>query len=196
MQRLRKSPFKVNKHENNPKGFGLRAKEILDCADALYKDLSVLISGSRGIGKSSLGEQMRIILEGDNTLLKRCEVDDKFPKTLTVYYACGERMTLEQLVLGILAELEQEYRILPNVTPTEIKQGFELNLLGLFKANLEATIISSEKPPATIATQFVNGIQVVMQRIKKFGYKSVCIMLDELDLLPSSVNLGSFLRDL
>ncbi len=194
MQTLRKSPFKVNKHENNPNAYGLRAKEIIDCADALYNNLSVLISGPRGIGKSSLGEQMRIVLEGNNTLLQRCNFDAEFPKTLSIYYACGENITLEQLVLDILYQLENEYTLLPQVTPTEIKHGVELNLLGVFKANLEATVTSSEKSPATIATQFVAGVHLVMQRIKKFRYKSICIMLDELDLLPDSVNFGSFLK--
>ena len=98
MANLLKSPFKANRIETDPRAFGLRPKEIVDSTRALLNDKSVLISGPRGIGKSSLGEQIQTIMKGNNILLKRCHIDSEFPKTLCVYYACGPDISLEQLI--------------------------------------------------------------------------------------------------
>jgi hypothetical protein len=50
MRTLRTSPFKANRREDNPFAFGLRVKEVEECADALFNKQSVMLSGPRGIG--------------------------------------------------------------------------------------------------------------------------------------------------
>lgn len=194
-KKIGKSPFKVERSEKDPHAFGLRKKEIIDCVRAIYNNRNVLISGARGIGKSSLGQQMQIVLQGDSTLLERCKIEVDFPKTFCLYYACSIGLSLEQLVLDLLYRLEQAYRILQmDADVKEIKQGFELNL-GFIKANVEATIGSSTKgAPATLATQFVDGLELVFKKIHLFRYKAISIMLDEVDKLPSDANLGGFMK--
>src|SRR5689334_15894417 len=103
---LRKTPFKVNKIESDPDAFGLRPKEIISCSESLYNNRSILTSGPRGIGKSSLGNQMQKVLEGDRTLLERCGITSVFPNTLCLFYACDQGNSLQQLVLDIMYNLE------------------------------------------------------------------------------------------
>lgn len=185
--KLRKSPFKVNKIESDPDAFGLRYKEIISCSESLFNNRSIIISGPRGIGKSSLGNQMQKALEGDNTLIERCGVISTFPKTLCLFYACDSGNTLQQLVLDILYNLEQKCLLIP-----ESKIAFEVNL-GVIKASIESEI--KRKSPATLATQLVAGLRTTINGLKKIRlYQSVNIMLDEVDQIAEDINFGHFLK--
>jgi hypothetical protein len=121
MQNLKASPFKVNISENDPKAFGLRTKEIIECSEAIFNYRSLLISGPRGIGKSSLGEQIQIILDGNPTLLKRCNFNATFTSTFCVYYACGPDVSLTQLVTDLISAFEDTFKYLPKIKIPEIK---------------------------------------------------------------------------
>jgi len=68
MRALRRSPFKADRIEDDPKAFGLRVEAISSCAEALFNRRSVLISGERGIGKSSLASQFKRAYDGTTPL--------------------------------------------------------------------------------------------------------------------------------
>jgi DNA-binding MarR family transcriptional regulator len=194
MGKLRRSPFKVNRIENDPNAFGLRVKETVVCAEALFNDLSILISGPRGIGKSSLGSQLQRILEGDSTLLKRCGIDTMLPKHLCLFYACDQENTLNQLALNILYGVEQKCLLLPQTQSAELKPSLEINL-GVVKAKLEAETSLSKRSPATIATQLVTGLSEALRTLRKLReYDGINIMLDELDQLSPQINFGHFMK--
>lgn len=194
MTRLKRSPFKVDSIESDPNAFGLRYKETIACAEALYNNRSILISGPRGIGKSSMGGQLQRVLKGDNTLLKRCGVETRFPRTICLYYACDPHNTLEQLALDVLYALEQECLFLPGVKDVEIKSSLEVNL-GVVKAKLEAKVGSAKRSPATIATQLVDGLRSVVVLLRNLGQPSgINVMLDELDQLSTQINFGHFMK--
>lgn len=194
MVRLRRSPFKVDTIESDPNAFGLRYKEIITCAEALYNNRSILISGPRGIGKSSMGSQLQRVLKGDSTLLKRCGIETKFPRALCLLYACDPHNTLEQLVMDVLYALEQECLFLSGVKEVEIKPSLEVNL-GVVKARLEAKAGSAKRSPATIATQLVDGFRSVVTPLKKLGLPAhINVMLDELDQLSDQINFGHFMK--
>jgi hypothetical protein len=185
--KLKKSPFKVNRIESNPDAFGLRYKEIISCCESLYNNRSVLISGPRGIGKSSLGNQLQKALEGDRTLLERCGINNTFPKTLCLFYACDSGNSLQQLVLDILYNLEQKCLLLP-----DSKIAFEINL-GVIKASLESEV--KRQSPATLATQLVSGLKTTINGLKKVHlYQAINIMLDEIDQIAENINFGHFLK--
>lgn len=185
--KLRRSPFKVNKIESDPEAFGLRYKEIISCSESLYNNRSVIISGPRGIGKSSLGNQMQKALEGEEVLLERCGINSTFPKTLCLFYACDSDNSLQQLVLDILYNLEQKCLLFP-----ESKIAFEVNL-GVIKASLESDI--KRKSPATLATQLVAGLRATANGLKKIRlYQAINIMLDEVDQIAENINFGHFLK--
>lgn len=194
MATLRRSPFKADKVENDPNAFGLRVKEIIACAESLFNDRSILISGPRGIGKSSLGNQLQKMLGGDQTLLKRCGIKAIFPKTLCVFYACDQKNTLDRLALDILFNIEQRYLNLPDLQALDLKPSFELNL-GLIKASLEMSTKIEERSPATIANQLVAGLSNTFTLLNKLqDYQCINIMIDELDQISSDVNFGHFMK--
>lgn len=192
MVKIKRSPFKVNIVENNPHAFGLRYKEIIASLDALYNNRSIVISGQRGIGKSSMGCQLQNVLEGDNTLLTRCGIEVNFPKTLCVFYACDPNITLDQLVLDILHILEQKIIAIPKIGFNSTSIEFNL---GVIKAKFEGNVSTRKRSPATYATLFVDGLyQIQMSLMNIHFYESINIMLDELDLLSSDINFGHFIK--
>ncbi|MGH7496061.1 MAG: ATP-binding protein [bacterium] len=194
MSKLRRSPFKVNIPEKNPNAFGLRTKEISACAEALFNYRNVLISGPRGIGKSSLANQLQTILEGDNTLLLRCGIDATFPKTLCLFHACDVENTLEQLALDILYNIEQKCLLLKQNGHANIKPTFEINL-GVFKATLESGAGIRKRSPATVANQLVAGLSSALATLTKNRlFEGINILIDEIDQLASEINFGHFMK--
>jgi hypothetical protein len=194
MGKLRRSPFKNNTVENDPKAFGLRVKETLDCFDALYNDRSILISGPRGIGKSSQGYQLQRVLQGDNTLLERCHVDEVFPKTLCLFYACDKEITLNQMALEILFDIQQECQKLATKRLAQLMPSLEVNL-GVFKAKWEKQSKEEKLAPATVANQLAIGFEKALQTLGQFHVcDSINVMIDELDHLSPNINFGHFMK--
>lgn len=190
--KLRRSPFKVDRIESDPNAFGLRAKEILTSLEALFNDRSILITGLRGIGKSSLGRQLQNVLQGDNTLLRRMGLDEQFPKNLCTFYACDENTSLEGLVLDLLYIIENEYSVLAAAKSLDVKPTFEINL-GFVKATFEAK--TEGRSPATIATQFVSNLDSLLKSLKRYRLADgINIMLDEVDQLSKEINFGHFMK--
>jgi len=194
MEEIRKNPFKPNVIENNPSAFGLRSKEIIFSIDSLYNDNSIFITGARGIGKSSLGLQLQKVLNGDTTLLERCNIKSQLNGVLCIYYACANETTIEELCLDILYELEQELLMLPELKLNKIKPTLELNF-GILKAKFEGEIESRRRSPSSIANRFVNGIRSIYDKAVELGvFSGVNIMIDEVDQLPESINFGHFVK--
>jgi hypothetical protein len=190
---IRKSPFKVDKIEDNPDAYALRRTEISLSVEALFNDRNILVSGPRGIGKSSFAKQMQILYQGDFRLLDRCGIEVKFPNYLCIYYACDENSTLSSLALDIVHRIEQECLLLKSFE-TSKKKKFTAELdLKFIKTSLE-TEISSNKP-ASIVTHFINGLRVINSSLIKYtNYAGINIFLDELDRLPIEINFGHFIK--
>ena len=194
MDKIRTNPFKPNVVENNPSAFGLRSKEIVFSIESLFNDNSLFITGSRGIGKSSMGLQLQKVIAGDDTLLKRCNIKRRPDKSLCIFYACANETTLEELCLDILYELEHELMLLPDLQLKKLKPTIELNF-GVIKAKFESEIESSKRSPSSIANRFVNGLRVIYEKAIELNiFSGINIMIDEVDQLNGSINFGHFVK--
>lgn len=194
MQTLRKSPFKVGSIEDDPHAYGLRIETIVKCIQALYDNRNLLISGERGIGKSSLGRQLQYVMEGQKTLLNRCGIKADFSKTLCAYHACDQSTSLHQLVEDILYKVEKAIKHEFLITGESIFSEVEISL-GIFRGKFNDKYSKIHNMPGTIATEFVKGIYETMQilRAKKFDY-NINIMIDEIDQLSKVINFGHFIK--
>lgn len=193
MSEIRKSPFKVDKIEDDPHAFGNRPKEVIACVEALFNNRHILISGPRGIGKSSLASQIQNLFKGDKTLAIRCEIKNKFENYLTCYYACGENITLISLVQDLIYRIEEQCKLVKSFRTSENKK-FDASInLGVIKASLETEIISNR--PATIATKFIEGLNIIYRALNEYTtYKGIIIQIDEIDRIGIDVNFGHFLK--
>ncbi len=193
MTSLRKSPFKADRIEDDPKAFGLRPESVISCADALYNGKNVLISGERGIGKSSLANQLATVFQGDYTLLNRCDITSMFPKCLCGYTFCTSGTTLSDLSTSILYNLEQQYSLLKSLRPKSTKVALQLDLK-IFTARIESEIAT--RTPGTIAAEFASGLSVALQSARQVGLDGINVVIDEIDELDGTINVGRFMKDI
>lgn len=189
---LRKSPFKVARIEDDPQAFGRRVDAIAACAGALYDRRNVLISGPRGIGKSSLGSQLQIAQSGNTTLLERCDISTVLPMYLHAFYACDQHTSLAQMCSDILFRLERACKLAKRFKAENKKVEFELDLK-VFRTRIEADV--SSRGPSTVVTEFVAGLGDVLRTIQRTAFREgISIMLDELDQVSSDINFGHFFK--
>lgn len=187
------SPFKIDTIEKDPEGFGLRRKEIIQGARNLYDNRSILISGPRGIGKSSLGYQLQNLYK-DTTLLKRCGYEVNFPNTICCYKACSNDESLEQIVLDIICDIEDEANYLIRNNKLKIEVSLEFNL-SIFKTEIKTEKENNIKNPATSANILARAIIEVMKKFKDNNINyGICIMIDEIDQLSTNINFGHFIK--
>lgn len=191
--KLRRSPFKVNKIEKDPEAFAINLDEISNCAQALYDRKNILISGTRGIGKSSMAKQMQMLFEDEKRLLQRCDIEASFPLYLTVYYACHEESSLLNICKDILYRIEAKCLRIKTFEVGAQKKFTAAIDLKFVKAALESEVTT--KIPASIATYFVNGLKTVCQSLINYTkYKGINILIDEADRLSGDINMGHFLK--
>ena len=191
MEFLRQSPFKVSTIESDPRAFGRRVGDVRDCASALYNRRNVLISGPRGIGKSSLGSQLQTAYLGTSTLLDRCEIGTRLPRYLCAFTACDDTTTLPALCSEILFSIERQCLALKSFRLSPARVSFEVDLK-LVKAKLETDI--AIRRPASVASDLVAGLSTIATSIAAIGFDGLNVMIDEVDLVPTSVNLGHFFK--
>lgn len=187
MSLLIKSPFHSNNMETDPMVYGLRPGIIYDAIKELFNDRNILITGTRGIGKSSLSYQLQQILQGDNRLLLRCGIEVNLPKYITIDYTCNQGDTLKTIVLNIIEKLEnfvkKEKLLLSKLTSVDIE------LFGAIKAKLN---VEEKNPKAQILTEhFVNAIEKFSEI---YVEPHINIVIDELDQLPAEYNIAHFIK--
>jgi hypothetical protein len=187
---LRRSPFKVNTVESDPRAFALRAKEIELAGDALFNNRSILISGPRGIGKSSLGNQLQQVLRGDQTLLERCGISTMMPVHVCLFHACAPEASLEDLIADLLFDLQTAVQ----TAAVKFNQKHEFNL-GFWKGTFEKQD-GEKRGPGTLAAKFVAGVSETMSALAEAHVVDcgINIMLDEVDRLHTNINFGHFMK--
>ncbi|MGA2435662.1 MAG: ATP-binding protein [Bryobacteraceae bacterium] len=188
---LRRSPFKVDHIEDDPNAFGLRPEAVRFCAEALFNRQSVLISGERGIGKSSLANQFKTIYSGTATLLERSNISVRFPRYLCGYTFCTSDTSLADVCASILFNLESQCLLLRSTTVKNTKVEFTLDLK-VFKAQLQTEIVRQK--PGVLAAEFVAALEVLHRSAALLGMEGINIIIDEVDELHPTVNFGRFIK--
>ena len=194
MVNLRKSPFKVDRIEDNAKAFGLRLQELEICINNIFNKQNILIYGPKGIGKSSFGFQLQKMLNGDTTLLERCGIESKIPEHLCVRTSCHSVTQLSQLVYNLLFDLEDKIKCNEQLVKSGKKFtiGFDLKIL---KANYESTSSVKSYSPANMITEFSSELKKILKYIKEnSSYKGINILIDEVDEISENINCAHFFR--
>jgi hypothetical protein len=185
-----KSPFKCNKIEDDPENYGIRVEQVKDSIISIFNNISLLISGPRGIGKSSLGAQLQNLLEGDKRLLDRCGIDIAMGSYICLFAACSKEDSLDKLVYDLISQMEEKIEEM-KIRGFKFKQAsFEFNL-GILKTKIEVERNSNKITPTTTAGIFIEALERTVQYLYNCG---INIMLDELDQLSEDINFAHFIK--
>lgn len=185
-------PFFPSRPVQDPEYFEGRTTQVDEIVDALFQVLNnnpkhFIITGDRGIGKSSLLFQIKLLATGNNALTDRLNIDkgcDSF-NFITSWVDSVENQSLENLVLNILRDLQGSVRSFLN------NYKFELDLGGFLQISKKE---SDDKSIADIVNQFCDQIKTAHKSLEKKDKQGIIIFIDEMDKVSPKTGLASFLK--
>jgi hypothetical protein len=192
MKRRFVDPFFPNRPVDDPLRFAGRRDQVEEVIDSLFQILNgnpkhSIITGDRGIGKSSLLLQTKLLASGDNRLADKLSLDlgvERY-KFATAWHDCDKEQTVQGLIGGLTRELESGLR----------------NFLGKldFKLNVFSTLEVSKKDSSfecisEIVNAFVDDVREAHERLTSKGYNGIIFFIDELDRVDPSSGVASFFK--
>lgn len=185
-------PFFPNRPVEDPNKFEGRGNQIEEVVDSLFQTLNnnpthSIITGERGIGKSSLLFQTQLLAQGNNILAEKFEIDLGTPKFnfVTAWIDGVSGQTLENLIEGILKELQSKLK--------SFISGWtiEFDLAGIVKLSQKE---SKDKSISDVVSAFINEIQKVCKEVTAKKKDGIIIFIDEFDKIPVDSGLATFLK--
>lgn len=185
-------PFFPNRPVEDPNRFEGRENEIDEVIDSLFQSANgnpthTIITGERGIGKSSLLLQSRLLATGNNSLAEKFNLDVGLEHFdfITAWVDGGADQTLENLIQSILRELQSSL--------INFLHGWkmEFDLAGFVKLSKSDP---KDKSITDFVTEFIKEIRKVDKEVEKQGKQGIIIFIDELDRIPVNSGFASFLK--
>lgn len=185
-------PFFPNRPVEDPNRFEGREDEIDEIVDSLFQSANqnpthTIITGERGIGKSSLLLQTKFLATGNNSIAEKFKIDigvERF-NFVTAQVDGGSDQTLENLLQSIFKELQSSLK--------NFIQGWkiEFDLGGFIKLS---KVDAKDKSITDFVSEFIRQINKVNKEVEKQGRQGIIIFIDELDRIPVESGLASFLK--
>lgn len=187
-----RNPFFPEVFVKDPNRFEGRQKEVEEIVEALFQTVSgspknIIITGERGVGKSSLLYQTRSLSKGKNELAERFNINitpDKF-QFISVWVDATSGQSLENLIQNIIKELNSDLKNVFNNIKIELEIG------GIIKLQKKSP---EEKSITDLVREFVFQIKKVHKKLIEKKKHGLIIFIDELDRLDSSCGIASFLK--
>jgi hypothetical protein len=189
---LKRNPFTPQDPITDPLQFAGRKKELLASIDALFNNRHLLVSGTRGIGKSSFANQLVRIAKGERTLIDKFVIDlgiFRF-KYLVAEHRCTPENDLTTIAKMLIRSLESNLKTSNYVfKDTQLKPEFDLKVV---KAGVDTKVATDTASELT--AEFVEKIEEVWDKLSRFGVNGICILIDEIDRVKAGVDLTSFFK--
>jgi cold shock CspA family protein len=115
------NPFYPDRPINEPRKFAGRRSQIIEAINALENNHNILITGERGIGKSSLANQLLYLSQGDNYLLEKFKIDIMHPiEYAPVVIKLKKDSRIQDMSSKIILEYQRKYDIVREKTEGNI----------------------------------------------------------------------------
>ena len=182
MDRIRKNPFNAYSPITNSQDFVGRTKELIDACQSIANNSSILITGTRGIGKTSFCHQLINIMEDDHTILHNqgIKVDIEL-KSLIIYHICSSGDTIESILRSINSQLQEIDSKIKNIV---LKSGVKID----FKIVKFEPTVNSQCEENKLSKITVDNLKKISLK-----YPSIAIILDEIERLDGA-NLPDLLK--
>lgn len=200
--------FSPAKEIQDPKLFAGRTNEIREGIEGLMNSGGLLgVYGLRGVGKSSIAYQLKLIAEGDTTLPKELKLDRYIPEKnfnyIVHYVQCDSFVTNTVQLLARLVYGDDTNPSLFSLTKTGerksesikriVKGGGSAGIAG-FKGELGGTI---EETFSNIETDdLVQEFRRLLWTIKKDNQDKdgMLILIDEFDIIEDTSQFSSLVK--
>ncbi|WP_339136472.1 MAG: cold shock domain-containing protein [Candidatus Electrothrix sp. GW3-4] len=187
---LKPNPFTPQQPITNPDRFAGREVPIINAVDCIFNHKNILITGERGIGKSSLAFQLSYLAGGEDTLLKRLNINTG---NYQFQYLCPDHRCIpghnlfniiESLILSAVRALGIELSYEKITTELGIDVKF---VKAIQKSEVE------NRPSNELITFFVDAIERIYSR-SEGKFNGILFLIDEIDCLEDGDNLAAFLK--
>ncbi len=185
-------PFFPNRPVDDPARFAGRITQVDEAVDSLFQIANrnprhTIITGDRGIGKSSLLFQIRRVAQGDNRLPQRLGIDtgvEAFDFVCASHDAAPDQ-DVGILASGLLRDLQSTVRNFLD------KFTLELNLGGVVN-------VGQKTPADTSIVDIVHGfcgqVENTFRGIEKQNKTGLLFFIDEVDRLPLDCGIATFFK--
>ena len=188
--KLKLNPFTPQDPITDPKKFAGRSQILVNAIDCLFNNKNVLVTGARGIGKSSIAYQLVNLTKGDRTLIERIGLDTcgyQF-NHLSGDHRCIAGNTLSSIAKGLLGTLRQKEGLQEKISSIVSKWECDLKI---FKYSEQTEKVQTNFDE--VALELAIATEDIL-RIIQSDTTGVCYLIDEVDVLDPGVNLAPFLK--
>ena len=187
--------FTPKKEIENPEQFIGRYEEVKQCLNFLNTDGAfLLIFGLRGLGKSSLANQVMKIAEGDDTLLNLCHLTKFIPRKGFNYFVhitkCDDYVKdiptlIKRIVLG-----DESNKALYDY----LKDGSQKidKAIELFAKREQQKELNNTELSEDLIHVFRQALSVI--RKDNQDKSGIIILIDEFDLIENKSNFASLIK--
>jgi len=188
--RLKPNPFTPQQPMTDPNKFAGREAAIANAIDCIFNHKNLLITGERGIGKSSLAFQLAYLAGGEKILLERLNVDAggyEF-EYLCPGHRCIPGHNISNIVESLIMSSANELGISLDYDKIVTELGIDLKFIKAIQK-----IEEENKPSTELVSFFVDAIERIYS--KSGGrFNGVLFIIDEIDCLHNGENLAAFLK--
>ncbi|MGD6777717.1 AAA family ATPase [Sutcliffiella horikoshii] len=187
-------PFTPRRPVNDPEKFCGRPAQIEEVVDTLFQTANdnpthTIITGDRGIGKSSLLLQTKYIAEGKNSLIEKNSIDiggvDSF-SFVTSWHDADHEQTANDVAKGLLEDLSS------SIAKVFKKVDIHLDLAGLLQISRKQDDV--EKTISQTVNEFIAQIQKAATKAKNENKSGILLCIDEIDRLDENSGIASFIK--
>lgn len=185
-------PFTPDLPVDSPEKFAGRKEEIDSVVDSLYQLVNqnprhTIITGDRGIGKSSVLNQIKNISQGNEELAKKLNLDlgDQDYDFICAWHDCSTDQTPSVVASQLLSQLKNSFE---NVLQ---KINLELNIGGILKISEKD---SSTSTLTEIVDLFCKDVKRGAQKATENNKSGIILFIDELDRVKQNSGMATFLK--
>lgn len=185
---------------DSPDRFSGRQGQLQAIADALDIDGGhIVIYGNRGVGKSSLAQQMMLMSQDHADVTARLS-HQPFTKMdfLPIYLQCDDSLrTIDDVLLRLLTSDTAlrdwiPYRVVARETEGQVQGGATVKILSLTAGSKSKVVENAEAVTADLRTTFLNAVQAVID--SGVVSRGILLVIDEFDRVADRTSLASLLK--
>jgi cold shock CspA family protein len=187
---LKRNPFTPQDPVTDPRKFAGRRDVLRSAVDSIFNAKNLLITGARGIGKSSLAYQLLYMTQGDTELLAKLDLDLSGYEfsNLAGDHRCTNDNSLAEVARNLLVTLARRAGVVLEESEVTSTSGLDIKL---FQAKEQRTTKSIG--PTDTANWFVAQILFILDKTRHEN-TGVTFLIDEVDSISPEVPLGPFLK--
>ncbi|MBN2351974.1 MAG: ATP-binding protein, partial [Spirochaetales bacterium] len=185
-------PFTPNRPIDDPDRFFGREDSVNELVDSIYQIMHgnpkhTIITGARGVGKSSLLTQVYRTSTGDNRLTDRLGVDRGVERYdfVSIWQDVDSNQGVDELASSILGKFDSDLKKIFD------KVRIEIDLKGFLKLSREK---KSKSSISDFSEEFTSRMARIQKKAVELGKSGVLVFIDELDRIRPNSGISSFFK--